>query len=256
MLVPATSPPQPCGAATSPSRGAIAMVAASPLHPRDLGRRRAAPRPARRARDWSKPTPRCSGSCARPSGMDGDAGRRDPAVPPGRGACGARRARERRDPHRGEALRRDDATGSTSRSRPRSRGSPTSAESLLDEQDGALPHALADAPHRARPAARGHVRPRLEAQRDLAVRGRCSIDAHQQQAYAMQQLIATDGEDSPLGRLKRELVARPRTSALVDVRRDVAELSEKIAVDRGGRAGARAHDRQGLPVRGRRSTRA
>ncbi len=52
-------------------------------------------------------------------------GRRDAPVPPGRGAGGARRARERRDPHRREAVRRDDRTGSTSRSRPRSPASRT-----------------------------------------------------------------------------------------------------------------------------------
>jgi hypothetical protein len=45
----------------------------------------------------------------------------------------------------------------------------------------------------------------------------------------MQQLVAVDGEDSPLARLRRD-VARDIGEGLHDVRRDMADLSEKIAV--------------------------
>jgi hypothetical protein len=102
------------------------------------------------------------------------------------------------------------------------------AESLLDEQDGALPHALA--------AHRNELDQLLgdtfdpDSKRSvISLFEQVLSDAHQQQAYAMQQLVATDGEDSPLARLKREL-ARDLSERVVEVRRDVAELSEKIAV--------------------------
>ena len=102
------------------------------------------------------------------------------------------------------------------------------AESLLDEQDGALPHALAA--HRTElDQLLGDTFDPDSKRSVISLFEEVLVDAHQQQAYAMQQLIATDGEDSPLARLKRELV-RDLYERVVEVRRDVAELSEKIAV--------------------------
>jgi hypothetical protein len=102
------------------------------------------------------------------------------------------------------------------------------AESLLDEQDGALPHALAA--HRTElDQLLGDTFDPDSKRSVISLFEEVLVDAHQQQAYAMQQLIATDGEDSPLARLKREVV-RDLCERLGEVRKDVAELSEKIAV--------------------------
>ncbi len=102
------------------------------------------------------------------------------------------------------------------------------AESLLDEQDGALPQALATHRNELDQLLGDTFDP--DSKRSvISLFETVLVDAHQQQAYAMQQLIATDGEDSPLARLKREL-ARDLSERVVEVRRDVAELSEKIAV--------------------------
>jgi hypothetical protein len=100
---------------------------------------------------------------------------------------------------------------------------------LLDEQDGALPLALE--------AHRGELDRLLgdafdpDSKRSvISLFEDVLVEAHTQQAYAMQQLVATDGDDSPLARLRREVV-RDLCERLHEVRRDVAELSERIAVN-------------------------
>jgi hypothetical protein len=102
------------------------------------------------------------------------------------------------------------------------------AESLLDEQDGALPNALAA--HRTElDQLLGDTFDPDSKRSVISLFEEVLVAAHQQQAYAMQQLIATDGEDSPLARLKRDVV-RDLCERLGEVRKDVADLSEKIAV--------------------------
>jgi len=102
------------------------------------------------------------------------------------------------------------------------------AESLLDEQTGALPLALQSHRNELDQLLGDTFDP--DSKRSvLALFEEVLGEAHRQQAYAMQQLVAVDGEDSPLARLRREVV-RDLNERLGDVRRDVAELSEKIAV--------------------------
>ena len=54
-------------------------------------------------------------------------------------------------------------------------------------------------------------------------------DAHRQQVHALSQLVAVEGDDSPLGRLRTEVVADLKDH-VGEVRRDVAALAERIAV--------------------------
>jgi hypothetical protein len=99
---------------------------------------------------------------------------------------------------------------------------------LLDEEVGALPQALEA--HRSEldrllgdtfdPDSRRSV---------IALFEEVIVGAHTEQARGIAQLLATDGEESPLARLRRELV-RDMGERLHEVRRDVVELSEKIAV--------------------------
>ena len=103
------------------------------------------------------------------------------------------------------------------------------AGALLDEQEGALPQALAA--HRTElDQLLGDTFDPDSKRSVISLFEEVLIDAHQQQTYAMQRMIATDGEDSPLAHLKRELV-RDVGERLGEVRRDVAELSERIAVN-------------------------
>lgn len=103
------------------------------------------------------------------------------------------------------------------------------AGSLLDEQGGALPLALAA--HRSElDQLLGDTFDPDSKRSVISLFEEVLVDAHQQQTSAMQRLIATDGEDSPLGQLKRALV-RDMGERLGEVRRDLAELSERIAVN-------------------------
>jgi hypothetical protein len=102
------------------------------------------------------------------------------------------------------------------------------ASSLLDEQTGALPLALET--HRSQlDQLLGEAFDPDSKRSVIALFEEVLIDAHTQQSRAMQQLVAVDGEDSPLARLRRQVV-RDMGEGLHDVRRDVAELSEKLAV--------------------------
>jgi hypothetical protein len=101
-------------------------------------------------------------------------------------------------------------------------------ESLLNEQDGALPQALQA--HRSElDQLLGDTFDPDSKRSVISLFEEVLVDAHKQQVYAMQQLVATDGEDSPLGQLRRQVV-RDLCERLGEVRKDVAELSEKIAV--------------------------
>jgi hypothetical protein len=100
---------------------------------------------------------------------------------------------------------------------------------LLDEQDGALPHAL-EAHRSELDRLLGDAFDPDSKRSVISLFEEVLVEAHTQQAYAMQQLIATDGDDGPLARLRREVV-RDLCERLHEVRRDVAELSERIAVN-------------------------
>jgi hypothetical protein len=99
---------------------------------------------------------------------------------------------------------------------------------LLDEEEGALPHALAE--HRTQldqllgdafdPDSKVSV---------LALFEQILSDAHAQHVHAVAQLVAVEGDDTPLGRLRLEVVSDLKEH-VGEVRRDVAALSEKLAV--------------------------
>lgn len=102
------------------------------------------------------------------------------------------------------------------------------AGSLLDEEVGALPQALTE--HRTElDRLLGETFDPDSKRSVISLFEEVLIEAQREQSHAMQRLLGTDGEDSPLGLLKRELV-RDLSERLVDVRRDVADLSERIAV--------------------------
>lgn len=101
-------------------------------------------------------------------------------------------------------------------------------EHLLDEEGGALPQVLEG--HRAEldrllgdafdPDSKVSV---------LALFEQLLSDAHREQVHALSRLVAVDGDDSPLGRLRTEVVADLKDH-VGEVRRDVAALAERIAV--------------------------
>lgn len=100
---------------------------------------------------------------------------------------------------------------------------------LLDEQDGALPHTL-QAHRRELDQLLGDTFDPDSRRSVIALFEEVIVGAHTEQARAIAQLVAVDGEDSPLARLRREVV-RDMGERLHEVRRDVVELSEKIAVN-------------------------
>ena len=102
------------------------------------------------------------------------------------------------------------------------------ARALLDEEDGSLTSTLTN--HR------GELEELLGATFDpdskksvLGIFERVLQESHDKQAEAVRRLVATDGEDSPLARLKYEMSHDLRTQ-LAGVREEVHVLSEKIAV--------------------------
>lgn len=102
------------------------------------------------------------------------------------------------------------------------------ARALLDEEDGSLTSTLTN--HR------GELEQLLGSTFDpdskksvLGIFERVLQEAHDKQADAVRRLVATDGEDSPLARLKYEMSHDLRTQ-LDGVRDEVHVLSEKIAV--------------------------
>jgi hypothetical protein len=104
----------------------------------------------------------------------------------------------------------------------------TAAESLLDEHDGALPHALEA--HRSQldqllgdtfdPDSKVSV---------LALFETVLADAHREHVHTITRLVDADGDESPLGRLRLEVVSDLKEH-VGEVRKDVAALSERIAV--------------------------
>ena len=106
----------------------------------------------------------------------------------------------------------------------------STARALLDEEDGSLATTLTA--HRDQletllgttfdPDCKNSVFGLFEA----AMR-----ESHDRQADAMRKLIAVDGDDSPLARLKVEM-SRDLREQLVGVRDEVHEISKAIAVDR------------------------
>lgn len=101
-------------------------------------------------------------------------------------------------------------------------------ESLLDAEDGALSGTLDD--HRAA------LEELLGATFDpnskksvLALFEAVMRESAEAQQASVRKLVSLDGDDSPLGRLKREL-AREVKDQLVEVKGDLKEISEKIAV--------------------------
>ncbi len=103
------------------------------------------------------------------------------------------------------------------------------AQALLDEETGALPAALAA--HRAElenllgdafdPESKKSVMSAFET---------VMINAHELQVKNIKHLVSLDGEDSPLLKVKREIV-HDVAEQLTGVRRDLQDLSEKIAVN-------------------------
>jgi hypothetical protein len=100
---------------------------------------------------------------------------------------------------------------------------------LLDQDTGVLPAALQ--------AHRSELETLLGATFDpdstksvIAVLQRVLGDAHKAQTDAIRRLVTVDGDDSPLSMLQRH-IARDFKDQLSDVRKDVHELSEKIAVN-------------------------
>lgn len=101
-------------------------------------------------------------------------------------------------------------------------------EGLLGEEDGALAAALAT--HRQ------ELDDLLDATFDpdskrsvVAVLEHVLADAHDRQVSAVRRLVALEGDDSPLVQVKRA-ISQDLAERLADVRRDVQDLAERVAV--------------------------
>lgn len=108
-----------------------------------------------------------------------------------------------------------------------------SADRLLDEEDGALPATLAA--HRAQmEALLGETFDPESKKSVLAAFEKVLADAHREQIESVRRLISLDGEDSPLVKMKREIVhdvGAKLNDTLGDIRTEVKDMSEKIAVN-------------------------
>lgn len=102
------------------------------------------------------------------------------------------------------------------------------AEGLLGEDDGALSHALASQRTELERLLGDTFDPDSKVS-VLALFEQVLNDAHAQHVQAVSQLVAVDGDDTPLGRLRLE-VASDLKEHVGEVRKDVAALSERIAV--------------------------
>lgn len=103
------------------------------------------------------------------------------------------------------------------------------AQALLDEETGALPAVLAT--HRADLEKMLGDAFDPESKRSvMAAFERVMTDAHEQQVRSIRRLVTLDGEDSPLVRVKREIV-HDVAEHLTGVRKDLRDLSERIAVN-------------------------
>lgn len=104
------------------------------------------------------------------------------------------------------------------------------AQSLLDEETGALPAALA--------AHRANLEELLDSTFDpeskknvMAAFEQVMTDAHDKQVLRIQRLVTPDGEESPLFKVRRDIV-REISEHLNGMRGEVQALSEKIAVSK------------------------
>lgn len=102
------------------------------------------------------------------------------------------------------------------------------ARALLDEEDGSLTTTLAA--HRDQlELLLGSTFDPNSKQSVLGIFEAVLTDSHEKQAAALRKLVAIEGDDSPLARLKVE-IGRELRDQLVGVRDEVQALSEKIAV--------------------------
>lgn len=103
------------------------------------------------------------------------------------------------------------------------------ARTLLDEETGALPVTLAT--HRADlEQLLGDAFDPESKKSVMAAFERVMSDAHEQQVNSIKRLVSLDGEESPLLRVKREIV-HDVAEHLAGVRTVLQDLSEKIAVN-------------------------
>jgi hypothetical protein len=102
-------------------------------------------------------------------------------------------------------------------------------EGLLDAEDGALTGTL-DGHRTALEEMLGATFDPNSKKSVLTLFETVMRESAEAQQASVRKLVSLDGEDSPLGRLKREL-AREVKDQLVEVKGDLKEISEKIAVN-------------------------
>lgn len=102
-------------------------------------------------------------------------------------------------------------------------------EGLLGEEDGAL-NGVLDSHRTALESLLGETFDPDSKRSVLALFEESMRQSAEAQQAAVRRLVSLDGDDSPLGRLKREL-AHEVKEQLVEVKGDLREISEKLAVD-------------------------